>query len=337
MSTETTNQELIQQARVEGVPAENPSKLIIDKFKNLFFKLFFGKPEQDLIDVPSKKDEELVPKGSEDRIYFNDSEETRAPQETEMNSLLATLFRKDIQHMIDAYLETKDNINMGLLFRALMQVNPDHPLGMPILVTRPIERPNKAERDYDNGSDSSIYHWDIWLDWELLTKTDPNNERTLIVKTINEKLGGYNELSHVYLRVKRDKKGKPIITFESGWGYFQFEVAKRLRPEQPNPELTTEETMELIKQLARYGIDTVSYENEVISVEEVVLTEMMRPIILKNAEKLRAVVTDSAVSKYISLAFRFRTKPDVNTSSPLYYRLLEFEEIIKNIDEGSKK
>lgn len=291
---------------------------------------------QDSADVHSERDEELVPKGSEDRLHFKDAEETRVPQETEMNSLLATLFRKDIQHMINAYLEKEDNQNKGLLFRALMQINPDHPLGMPILVTRPIERPNKAEEDYYNGNDSSMYHRDIWLDWELLTETDSNNERTLIVKTINEKLGGYDQLSHAYLRVKRDKKGKPIIAFESGWRYFQIDVAERLRPGQPNPQLTTEETMELIKQLARYGIDTVSSGDEVISVEEVVLTEMMRPLILENAEKLRAVITDSAVLQYISLAYKFLTKPDANKSSPLYYRFLEFEEIIKKIDENSK-
>lgn len=251
----------------------------------------------------------------------------------------AECFQKDTQFIIDLFqrIEKSTTLNRDKLivsFAALLHINPNDPLGMPILIMRPIDRPQKHESMYFFSSGASMLHSDIYDDWRLLTEEKPNDKRTAVFNFIDRELGGYDELEHIYLNVQRDANNKIVLEIEAGWEYFQRKVSEKIRPHQLKPQLTREEGAELLRQLKKYNIDGVRTDEDgnFLSIEKIILDKMMKPIIQKNAEKLRAVITPRAVKEYKNLAHRFLTNPNPDKSSPLYARFLEFEEILQRLD-----
>ncbi len=265
--------------------------------------------------------------------------------EIDIEHMVTQFFQKDIQYMIDIFERNEmppnrqNEYGSYLRFRGLLRPNHEVPLGMPLIITRPVDRPRTDEDDYRNGSSSDIYHFDIWRDWKKLAGTYPNSRRAAVFKALDQESGAYKNSIHLYFKITRSSDNRPVIELEGGWYYFKSVVARRLRPDENNPQLTPNESRILVKQLKAYGIDSIvmNDSDERISVEKIILEDMMGPVIENNAERLRAIVTSRAASEYRNLAYKFLTNPNPDKSSPLYYKFLEYEELLLSLDTNSRK
>ncbi len=273
------------------------------------------------------------------KTQFDATASLESEQNQNLEHSIAECFQEDAQFIIDLFQRIENSITLNkdkliVSFAALIHINPNDPLGMPILIMRPIDRPQKDERMYYVGSGADMFHSDIYDDWKLLTEEEPNDKRAAVFNFIDQGLGGYDELEHIYLNAQRDANNKIVLEIAAGWEYLQREVSEKIRPHELKSQLTKEESAELLRQLKKYNIDGVRIDEDgnFLSMEKIILDKMMEPIIQKNAERLRAVVTPRAVKEYQNLAYRFLTNLDPDKSSPLYARFLEFEEILQNLD-----
>lgn len=263
------------------------------------------------------------------------SKETQVDFETQV----LQFFRKDIQYMIDLFengVRSTDNWadkDDSLIFCALALSNPDDPLGMPIIITRPVERPDKTQIDDIKNNDYQFFHKDIWNEWQVLADSNPSDKRSLVFSWLNSEGRGYKKAQHIFLKIK-EVNGNSIVHLEQGWNYLKTAVAKRLEPTEQFPQLGQEEIEILLKQLQKYGLNTekITMRENPALVESFVLERMLEPTIEKNAEKLRAILTPRAVREYIALANRFLTNPNQDKASPLYAKFLEYEEILEKLE-----
>ncbi len=262
-----------------------------------------------------------------------------------LEQLITQFFQKDVQYMIGLS-EKGEELTRGwnknelfLRFRALVLPNSNDPHGLPMIIMRPTDRPQRDESNYYNGSSSEMYHTDIWRDWKKLAETYPNSNRAAVFNALDQEAGGYRDAVHLYLKITTNSENRSVIELESGWIDFQDYLARKLSPDYYNPKLSPKESKSLIKKLKAYGIDAVvvNEKEEPISVEKIILEEMMGPVIENNAERLRAIVTNRAASEYRNLAYKFLTNPNPDKSSPLYYKFLEYEDLLQRLDGNGRK
>jgi hypothetical protein len=224
------------------------------------------------------------------------------------------LFREDIEYISKEFLaDSEEGRENSYFFRALMVPNPEGDTLPPIVITEPHIEPPKDQTFQTTENKTTGLHMNIYEKWVKYASDNLDSPRAAVIREL-ERQGGFSNLDHIYINLKITRDNKRILDIYLDTSYSIYKT----------------------NQLDRYGIShiyTTEDEEEGYwhEVQELILKDMLEEKIEQDATILATVITPRAVKRYKALAKRYLLKLDPDKSSPLYYRFLEFQELLEKV------